>query len=45
MAADHVGKDVAGVHGDDDRSSKVSGEDLEHLVTTRSRLPIMSAEA
>jgi len=29
MAADHVGKDVAGVHGDDDRSSKVSGEDLE----------------
>lgn len=29
MAADHVEKDVAGVHGDDDRSSKVSGKDLE----------------
>lgn len=29
MAADHVGKDVAGVDGDDDRRSKVNGEDLE----------------
>ncbi|PUZ57724.1 hypothetical protein GQ55_5G452300 [Panicum hallii var. hallii] len=29
MAADHVRKDVAGGDGDDDRRSKVNGEDLE----------------
>ncbi|RLM91937.1 aquaporin NIP4-1-like [Panicum miliaceum] len=29
MAADHVGKDVAGGDGDDDWRSKVNGEDLE----------------